>query len=256
MSTSDRGREGVAAASLLLSLLGLLPGCVENALREGRTAMDYNPYPGQEDAVPTDGAIWAGSTPSGSFLFFDQKARGVGDLVTVLIVEDMRARGTATTALDSSRNVSGAITSDVGFASLISAPIRALLGLIGISGPGITVAEGEEVNVIASNMKNTYDGDGETERTGQFRGEMTCRVIDVLPGGLMHVRGRRYVVVNHEAQLVSIEGLVRREDIGIDNKVPSTALAEARITYDGLGVVDDKQRPGLLARMFDWAYPF
>jgi flagellar L-ring protein precursor FlgH len=72
----------------------------------------------------------------------------------------------------------------------------------------------------------------------------------------MHVRGRRYVVVNHEAQLISIEGLVRREDIGIDNKVASTALAEAQITYDGLGVLDDKQRPGLLARVLDWAYPF
>ncbi len=245
-----------AAGSALLVLLGCASGCVEHALREGRTAMDYGDYSDREAQMPTEGAIWAGRSPSGSFLFFDQKARGVGDLVTVLIVEDMRAQGTATTELDSNRNLTGAISSDVGFASLISAPIRAILGLFGISGPGITVAEGEEVNVLASTMKNTYDGDGKTERTGQFRGEMTCRVIDVLPGGLMHVRGRRYVVVNHEAQLISIEGLVRREDIGIDNKVPSTALAEAQITYDGLGVLDDKQRPGLLARVLDWAYPF
>jgi flagellar L-ring protein precursor FlgH len=245
-----------AAGAALLALLCLASGCVEHSLREGRREMDYGPYPEQGVPGPTDGAIWAGTTASGSFLFFDQKARGVGDLVTVVIVEDMRAEGTATTATDSTRSIAGAITSDVGFASLISAPIRALLGLVGISGPGITVAEGEEVNVLTSDMKNTYDGDGKTERTGQFRGEMSCRVVGVLPGGLMHVRGRRYVVVNHEAQLISIEGLVRREDIGIDNKVPSTALAEAQITYDGLGVLDDKQRPGLLARMLDWAYPF
>ena len=36
----------------------------------------------------------------------------------------------------------------------------------------------------------------------------------------------------------------------------STALAEARLTLDGVGVIDDKQRPPLLARVFDWLYPF
>ena len=38
--------------------------------------------------------------------------------------------------------------------------------------------------------------------------------------------------------------------------LPSTVLAEARLTYDGIGVIDDKQRPSLIARMFDWIYPF
>ena len=70
------------------------------------------------------------------------------------------------------------------------------------------------------------------------------------------VRGRRTIVVNHELQLLTVEGLVRRDDIGIDNTVASTALAEARLTLDGVGVIDDKQRPPLFARFLDWFYPF
>ena len=49
---------------------------------------------------------------------------------------------------------------------------------------------------------------------------------------------------------------MRPEDIRIDNTVPSAVLAEARVTVDGIGVVDDKQRPGWLARALDWVYPF
>ena len=80
-------------------------------------------------------------------------------------------------------------------------------------------------------------------------------VVEVLPGGVFHIMGQRQIVVNHELQYLTLEGLVRREDIGIDNQVQSTALAEARITIDGIGVVDDKQRPGWLTRVMSWIYP-
>jgi flagellar L-ring protein precursor FlgH len=63
-------------------------------------------------------------------------------------------------------------------------------------------------------------------------------------------------LVNHELQLVTVEGLVRRQDIAIDNTVSSTQLADVRFTFDGVGVIDDKQRPPLVGRMLDWVLPF
>ncbi len=62
--------------------------------------------------------------------------------------------------------------------------------------------------------------------------------------------------MNHEEQILTVEGLVRREDIGINNTVASAALAEAMFAFDGKGVVDDKQRPSVVARLMDWAFPF
>ena len=64
------------------------------------------------------------------------------------------------------------------------------------------------------------------------------------------------MVVNHEAQYISLEGLVRREDLTIENSVLSNSVAEMRLSYDGMGVLDDKQRPGFMSRFLDWAYPF
>lgn len=253
MSVSERRHRAVHACVLAsLSLLGS-SGCVEIALRD-REPMDYS-HPVPTPAPPvTEGAIWPGATSGGSYLYFDQKAHRVGDLVTVLIAEDMRAEAGAKTELESSSSLGASISSDVGLQQLVLTPIRWLLGsLFDDSGAG---DDGSTVNVASSSRSNQFDGDGSTSRAGTFTGMMTCRVVEVLPGGILHIRGRRFVVVNHDAQYISLEGLVRREDISVNNTVSSVSLAEARLTYDGLGVVDDKQRPGLLARAFDWLYAF
>lgn len=239
----------LAAAALLTG------GCVEVALVESREPFDYGPVASPEPARPTEGAVWPGDTPSGSFLFFDSKARGVGDLLTVLIVEDLEARGGATTELESESTVSAKLTSDIGLQKLISAPVRGLLRAVGIDDPGRDVEPGTELTAVDSETESSFEGEGQTERRGTFDGVITCRIVDVLPGDVFHIRGRRALVVNHEMQYVTLEGLVRREDISLDNTVPSTVLAEARLTYDGLGVVDDKQRPGVLSRVLSWIYP-
>ena len=239
-----------------LGVLLLSTGCVENALREGREPMDYGPPDVDVRPPASDGSIWRGRSSSGSFLFFDEKASQIGDLVTVVIVEQTSAQGDARTETDSQRNIDGSISSDVGFQKFISNPIKGFLELIGIGNPGQDIAEGTEVNVLETQFGNQFTGEGTTSRSGQFTGVITCRVIGLLPNGVLHIRGRRSVIVNHEAQYISLEGLVRREDMTIENQVLSNFVAEMRLAYDGIGVLDDKQRPGWLARVFDWVYPF
>lgn len=218
--------------------------------------MDYDAPAVQVQSAASEGSIWRGNTAAGSALFFDEKASKEGDLVTVVIVEQTQAQGDARTETDSQRTLNGALSSDVGFQKLVSSPIRGLLRVFGFDDPGRSVEEGTEVNVVESTLNNQYRGQGTTSRSGQFTGIMTCRVIGVLPNGILHIRGRRSVVVNHEAQYISLEGLVRREDLSIENQVLSNFVAEMRLAYDGLGVLDDKQRPGWMARVLDWVYPF
>lgn len=265
MSPTDRARpfstkrRGPIRFAVHLSVLGWLllsTGCVENALREGREPMDYGPPDTDVRPPASDGSIWRGSTSSGSFLFFDEKAAQIGDLVTVVIVEQTSAQGDARTETDSQRSIDGSISSDVGFQKFITDPIKGFLGLLGIGNPGQDIAAGTEVNVLETQFGNEFTGEGTTSRSGQFTGVITCRVVGLLPNGVLHIRGRRSVIVNHEAQYISLEGLVRREDLTIENQVLSNFVAEMRLAYDGIGVLDDKQRPGWLARVFDWVYPF
>jgi flagellar L-ring protein precursor FlgH len=62
--------------------------------------------------------------------------------------------------------------------------------------------------------------------------------------------------VNSETQTMTIKGIVRRIDLDTQNTVASSAVANADISYTGLGVVDDVQTPGWLIRVFNWVTPF
>lgn len=249
--------ESLARALLLVAAIAAALGCAGKPFPGRSLDFDYEPLPALETAPPppADGAIWPGRTASGSFLFFDNKAQGRGDLVTVIIDEDISAEGSATTDLQGSSEMSTGLSSDVGLADLVSKIFREFVEFFGVDAPG-GPAPGANLNVIQSTNDNNYEGEGSTERSGRFTANITCRVIGVLPGKIFHIQGRRSLLINAEEQLLTLEALVRQEDIGINNTVPSSVLAEARMRLDGIGVVDDKQRPGWAQRITDWIYPF
>lgn len=247
------------ARGLLAVVVGLAAtACVENAVMQQRVPFEYGPLPTPGPPGPTEGAIWPGDTRGGSFLFFDSKARGIGDLVTVRIEEDLSADSEANTSLAGESSQGLTLSSDVGFQALAERGAEKLLAMLGIGSDRSSpeTPSGTSLNFLNAERSSEFDGEGETERSGTFTGVITCRVVNVLPGGVYHIQGRRQIIVNHEAQWITLEALARQEDIGIDNMVPSTKLAEARLSFDGIGVIDDRQRPGWVARVLAWIYPF
>ena len=95
-----------------------------------------------------------------------------------------------------------------------------------------------------------------TSREGTLTGTISVIVTEVLPNGDLRIEGRREVTVNSEKQLMTIGGIVRRVDVDTKNTVLSSAIADAKIEYAGLGVLDDVQRAGWFVRILDWIYPF
>jgi flagellar L-ring protein precursor FlgH len=251
MSCCDRGARAALAALFLLAATG----CVEHALFESMVPADYRAVEPPAPPGASEGGIWPGDTQAGSFLFFDQKAHHVGDLLTVLVNENLAAEGSADTELDRESDLSAGLSSDVGFHEFVAQNFDRLFRYLGTDDPGHDVPTGSDLNVLTASSGNEFEGEGKTSREGSFTGVVTCRILQVLPGGVYHIRGRRMLHVNHEMQVVTVEGLVRREDIAVNNTVPSTALAEARLTFDGIGVIDDRQRPGLISRFMSWIYP-
>ena len=80
--------------------------------------------------------------------------------------------------------------------------------------------------------------------------QITVTVADVLPNGIIAVRGEKWMTLNTGDELVRIAGLVRADDIATDNTVPSTRVADARITYSGTGSFADASQPGWFDRFF------
>jgi flagellar L-ring protein precursor FlgH len=221
-------------------VLLLLAGCAPASTLMRTNDSDKNMSSlGREEKQPSseEGSLWPSGVPQN--LYADVKARRVGDVVTINIVESARASKNATTKTE---RESGVEASWNGI-------FDAIAGAWTINGQKVGTS-----HKIA--LGNNFDGKGETTRSSYMNAFITARVVHVLPNGNLVIRGTRQVKVNNENQYIFIQGLIRTEDISSTNIVLSTFVSDAVIEMGGQGAVSDKQRPGWLARVIDWTWPF
>ena len=193
------------------------------------------PYPLPE---PSEGSLWAdgGSTK----LFVDLRAREVGDLVTVQISETQSGKLDANTKTSRDSSIEAGITDLLGYMQRLDEKKKSL----------------NRKSLFNANFKPSFDGKGSSDRSGSVVASITARVLQVLPNGNLYISGKREVRVNDETQYITVAGIIRPEDIGQDNVIQSTYIADARVEYTGKGVIADKQRPGWLMRILDHVWPF
>jgi flagellar L-ring protein precursor FlgH len=190
--------------------------------------------------VPVEeGSLWSEESGLNS-LFVNQKARRVGDVVTIQIVESSKASNKAST--------------DTGRKSSLSAGLSKFFG----GENNYTAADPffNPFGSINSSFDRSFEGSGSTQRSGDLNAYLTARVVDVLPNGNLVLIGTREVGVNNEKQLITLSGIVRSKDISSDNQIKSIHISDAKISYSGRGAVNDPQRPGWLVRVFDAIWPF
>ena len=232
---------------LILTLALTLAGCVTTGEDESITpAMAPPPSESDEVADTTNNPGSLFNPGNAEYLFSDNRARRVGDIVLVNIVESSSAenRAETSTGRDSSMNL--AVDSWFGNSAFGISPFRRDIPMVGETGrPFVDVSS-----------TSTFEGTGQTSRQSNVSATVAARVINVLPGGLLQVEGAREIRVNNETQIVVVRGLVRPRDIGPDNSIYSTHMADARIEYYGEGILADKQRPGWLVRLLDNVWPF
>lgn len=191
---------------------------------------------------PAEGSLW--SDVSGVDLFQDSRARKVGDIVIVRIVEDPEAKLNANTKTSRSSSVSAAKLKFLGYMQALAEKNSRLA-----QNPGTD-------NLIAATLGMDFDGKGSSDRDGHIKAYIAAVVERVLPNGNLYISGRREIKVNNEMEFITISGIVRPEDISPANEISSMYVASARILYAGKGPVADKQKPGWLGRIVDHVWPF
>lgn len=163
---------------------------------------------------------------SGRSLFSNLKAHQVGDVVTIVIDEASIADATSRTDANTKSEVGG--------------------------GPGLGV-----LNLISQwglDTESKFKGDGRTQRTGNLQAEISARIVEVLPSGDFALAGTRMVDINGERQMIEITGVCRERDIGPDNTILSTYIADARIAYSGSGPIGSAGSPGIITRVVNWLF--
>lgn len=158
--------------------------------------------------------------PIGSRGFFgDQRATKIGDVLTV----DINIADQAKLSNASKRARDGAQT--------MSTPT--------IFGHAI----GGSGNAVDYSSTSSADGSGSIDRNETIDLKVAALVINKLPNGDMVIAGRQQVKVNQELRELRVAGIIRPQDITMDNTIPYEKIAEARITYGGQGQISSVQQP-------------
>jgi len=187
-------------------------------------------------------------------LFGDGRARRVGDLVVVKIMEQTAAKSKADTTAKKNNSNNYGIGAFFGHNEVPLIPFTPNARF-----PNVNHAMTDPTyNMLSLDTRSnsSLNGTGETKRENNVRTSMAARVTRVLPGGLLQIEGARETRVNEETEYMVLTGVIRIKDVAADNSIMSTQIADASISYYGKGVLADKQKPGWFTRLMDNVWPF
>ena len=213
---------------VLVTLFTLLSGC-ESMQDQKPNDPEFAPV-ALEKLIPPPAQ--GGSLFQDNFglsLFDDHKAYRIGDIITVTLNENTTSSKTADTKIE--RESETTLVDPVVFGQ-------------GISGWGYNFGFG-------LNSNNEYEGKAGSDQSNSLMGSITVTVVNVLPNGVLKIRGEKWIALNQGEEYIRISGMIRTEDISSNNQVSSMRVADARISYGGVGALADANAQGWLGKFFN-----
>lgn len=214
-------------SNLAVLVLALVPTSVHAKDKVAPDAFAVS-VPMPPPAAPTNGAIFQGGYVP---LTSGGRAGAVGDIITIQLVE--RTAATKSNAANMQRN-----------------------GDIGLTPPSTGPLSLFNPSDVAMGGNQQFKGKGDASQSNALSGEVSVTIAAVYPNGTMLVKGEKLLTLNRGDERVQISGIVRAIDIGPDNRVLSTRVANANIRYVGKGEIARASQQGWLQRFFSFISPF
>jgi flagellar L-ring protein precursor FlgH len=183
-------------------------------------------------------SLWTGAQQG---FFKDQRAKTVGDIMTVLI--DISDKGKLENSSERSRGSSE------------SAAMPALWGTETKLAQVLPEAV-DPTNLAELGADSSFKGDGTIDRKETIELKLAATITQVLPNGNLVIKGSQEVRVNYENRVLNLAGVIRPQDVSVDNTVSYDQIAEARISYGGNGQITDVQQPRYGQQLYDVIFPF
>ncbi len=166
-------------------------------------------------------------------LFADNTARGVGDILTIVINDTAKVINNELSQIEKDSTLNAALTNFDILPNFL-----------------------EPLPQVTSESTKTFDSRGIYNKDNQFETTVSVVVIDTFPNGNMLVEGTRSIVIDGETKIVKITGLVRAFDVTATNTVTSNQVANVRISYKGTGPLSRASNRGWFSRLLDIVWPF
>ncbi len=192
------------------------------------------PPPAPVATHPTGSLFNAASYRPG---FDNRRARLVGDMVTVQIVERVTA---------SQKSDSGVKRTNKTSAGISALPLFS----------GNAAANLKDRSNIGFNNANDFSGSGSTSSDNTFTGSISTTVVDVLPNGHLVIAGEKQIGVNHNVDVLRFTGTVDPRTLQPGSLVASTQVANVRVESRSRGQSGEAQSIGWLSQFFLNVMPF
>lgn len=196
------------------------------------------PMPSPKNVRPQKNSLWAADRTT---FFKDQRASDVGDIITVMIEIEDDAKLDNETERTRASNEGAALPALLGYEQSLN---RLLPEAI------------DNTNLTEFGADSSHNGAGSIDREEEVNIKLAALITQILPNGNMVIHGRQEVLVNFEKRILEIDGVIRPEDISVDNSISAEKIAEARISYGGKGQITDVQQPRYGQQLYDIVFPF
>ncbi|MBL4942759.1 MAG: flagellar basal body L-ring protein FlgH [Colwellia sp.] len=219
----------ILSVTLLISLVSACSNTIELS-RALPNDPDFAPIlPEEEEAaiIPT-GSLFKENYVNN--IYSDSKAHRVGDIISVILSESTNAKKNAKTDLKKQN-------------------MTTLDAIAGLGGAPVTI-NGQAVQ-FGLNQNTLFKGDSKTDQGNSLSGDISVHVLKVLSNGNLMIRGEKWITLNNGDEYIRLTGVIRSKDIGANNTILSTKIANARIQYAGTGAFADTNEQGWLTKFFN-----
>jgi len=177
-------------------------------------------------------------------LFGNTNSHSIGDIITINLDERTVSSKSSAVGIDKQSDIS--LLEGEGGSTILGKALSKKLPLVGdISIP------------LNASQSRAFAGDASADQSNRLQGNISVTITDILPNGNLMVRGEKWLTLNRGEEFIRISGILRPEDVTLQNTVVSTKLANARIAYSGTGELANSQKQGWLQRFFTSTYwPF
>jgi flagellar L-ring protein precursor FlgH len=238
LNDAVRAKRCEVAIALTVACVVLVSGCASQPMHDSKAYAPTLP-PAPVPVEQRQGAIYHETL--GVSLFEDSRARRIGDVLTIVLVE--KTTGTKKASQNTEKNTEVAMSNPTLFGHPLS-----------FNMPGNKALD---LNLGAEwTSDHKFEGSGDASLSNALNGSVTVTVADVMSNGYLLVRGEKRLTINQGIEYVQFSGIVRPTDIQADNTVQSTLVADAKITYTGDGDVNDATQMGAVTRFFNRFWPF
>ena len=181
-------------------------------------------------------SLWSEETAVS--LYTDHKAKRVGDIITVIVLESNSASRNSSAKTEKKSDINASISNFIN-------PNLAGKVLGKVQSPK-----------LGTTSQSKFEGKGAVNNSGSFNSRFAVRVVDVLPNNNLIIEGVRRTTFSGESQTIILKGTVRPRDVTPLNTVYSYHLADVSIGLKDEGAVSDSLKKGWFSKLWGKIAPF